>query len=35
MQDLQSILGRKVDIVTVNGLRERIKEKVLQEAIKL
>ena len=35
MQDLQSILGRKVDIVTVNGLKERIKEKVLQEAINL
>ncbi len=35
MQDLQSILGRKVDIVTVNGLKERIKEKVLAEAVKL
>ena len=35
MQDLQAMLGRKVDIVTVNGLKERIKEKVLQEAIKL
>lgn len=35
MQDLQAILGRKVDIVTVNGLKERIKEKVLQEAINL
>ncbi|MDJ0728609.1 MAG: nucleotidyltransferase family protein [Crocosphaera sp.] len=35
MQDLQSILGRKVDIVTVNGLKERIKETVLKEAIKL
>jgi predicted nucleotidyltransferase len=35
MQDLQSILGRKVDIVTVDGLKERIREKVLQEAIEL
>lgn len=35
MQDLQSILGRKVDIVTVEGLKERIREKVLEEAIKL
>ncbi|MDJ0846668.1 nucleotidyltransferase family protein [Crocosphaera sp.] len=35
MQDLQSILGRKVDIVTVEGLKERIREKVLEEAIEL
>ncbi len=35
IQDLQAILGRKVDIVTVNGLKERIKETVLKEAIKL
>ena len=35
MQDLQSILGRKVDIVTVEGLKERIRERVLQEAIAL
>ncbi|EAZ91024.1 nucleotidyltransferase family protein [Crocosphaera chwakensis] len=35
MQDLQSILGRKIDIVTVNGLKERIKAKVLEEAIDL
>ncbi|NET27056.1 nucleotidyltransferase family protein [Okeania sp. SIO1I7] len=35
MQDLQSILGRKVDIVTVEGLKERIRERVLQSAIKL
>ncbi len=35
MQDLQAVLGRKVDIVTVNGLRERVKDKVLEEAIKL
>ena len=35
MQDLQSILGRKVDIVTVEGLKERIRERVLEEAIAL
>ena len=35
MQDLQKILGRQVDIVTVNGLKERVKEKVLAEAVKL
>jgi predicted nucleotidyltransferase len=35
MQDLQSILGRKVDIVTVEGLKERIRERVLEEAIEL
>ncbi len=35
MQDLQLILGRKVDIVTVDGLKERIREKVLQESIEL
>ncbi len=35
MQDLQSILGRKVDIVTVEGLKERIRERVLEEAMEL
>ena len=35
MQDLQSILGRKVDIVTVEELKERIRERVLEEAIEL
>jgi predicted nucleotidyltransferase len=35
IQDLQSILGRKVDIVTVEGLKERIRERVLGEAIAL
>jgi predicted nucleotidyltransferase len=35
IQDLQSILGRKVDIVTVEGLKERIRERVLEEAIAL
>ena len=35
IQDLQSILGRKVDIITVEGLKERIRERVLEEAIAL
>jgi predicted nucleotidyltransferase len=35
IQDLQSILGRKVDIVTLEGLKERIRDRVLQEAIEL
>lgn len=35
IQDLQLLLGRKVDIVTVDGLKDRIKNKVLEEAIKL
>jgi predicted nucleotidyltransferase len=35
IQDLQSLLGRKVDIVTVEGLKERLKNKVLEEAIYL
>jgi predicted nucleotidyltransferase len=35
MQDLQSILGPKVDIVTSEGLKESIRDRVLQEAIEL
>ncbi|ACK73264.1 DNA polymerase beta domain protein region [Gloeothece citriformis PCC 7424] len=35
MRDLQTLLGTKVDIVTERGLKERVREKVLQEAIKL
>jgi len=35
IKDLENLLGRKVDIVTEKGLKERIKERVLQEAIKL
>jgi len=35
IQDLQLLLGRKVDIVTVEGLKENIKNKVLAEAIYL
>jgi predicted nucleotidyltransferase len=33
--DLQQLLGCKVDVVTTPGLRERIRERVLQEAIPL
>ena len=35
IRDLEQLLGRKVDIVTENGLKERIKKRVLQEAIPL
>ena len=35
IQDLQLTLGRKVDIVTVEGLKERIRERVLHDAIEL
>ena len=35
IQDLQQMLGRKVDIVTADGLKERIREYVLQNVIKL
>lgn len=35
IRDLENLLGRKVDIVTEKGLKERIKTRVLQEAIKL
>lgn len=33
--DLQDILGCEVDVVTTNGLRERIRERVLKEAVVL
>jgi predicted nucleotidyltransferase len=35
IHDLQDFLGKKVDVVTANGLKERIKERVFQEAINL
>ena len=35
IQDLQQMLGRKVDIVTVDGLKERIRERVLQDVMQL
>ena len=33
--DLESLLGRKVDVVTEKGLRSRIRERVLKEAVPL
>ena len=33
LMDLQEILGRKVDVVTEKGLRERIRDRVLNEAV--
>ena len=35
LMDLQELLGRRVDVVSERGLRERIRERVLQEAIPL
>lgn len=33
--ELEELLGCKVDVVTEEGLRDRIREQVLQEAIEL
>jgi uncharacterized protein len=30
--DLQELFGRRVDVVTERGLRERLRERVLREA---
>jgi predicted nucleotidyltransferase len=35
LADLEELLGRRVDVVTERGLRERIRERVLQEALPL
>ena len=35
IRELEQLLGRKVDIVTEKGLKQRIKERVLEEAISL
>lgn len=35
LTDLESLLGRPVDVVTENGLRDRIRERVLREAVPL
>ena len=35
LMDLQDLLGHNVDVVTERGLRERIRERVLKEAIPL
>lgn len=33
LMDLEDLLGRSVDVVTEDGLRERIRDRVLKEAI--
>jgi predicted nucleotidyltransferase len=35
LMDLKATLGRNVDVVTERGLKPRIREKVLKEAIEL
>jgi predicted nucleotidyltransferase len=35
LMDLEHLLGCKVDVVTVKGLRKRIRERVLKEAVPL
>lgn len=35
LMDLQALLGRRVDVVTEKGLRQRIRKRVLKEAVPL
>ena len=35
LMDLQTLLGCRVDVVTEKGLKERIRDRVLQEAVPL
>lgn len=35
IQDLEDLLGRKVDVATVKGLREYFRERILSQAIPL
>jgi predicted nucleotidyltransferase len=35
MQDLEDLLGRSVDVATPSALHERIKDRVMQDAIPL
>lgn len=35
LMDLQELFGRKVDVVTEKGLRERIREAVINQAVPL
>lgn len=35
IQDLEDILGRKVDMATVKGLRESFRERIMSQAIPL
>jgi uncharacterized protein len=33
LMELRELLGREVDVVTVRGLRDRIRDRVLKEAV--
>lgn len=35
MQDLEDLLGRKIDIATVQGLRDYFRERIMNQAISL
>ena len=35
MQELEDLLGVKVDVVSERGLRERVRERVMREAVAL
>jgi len=35
LMDLRALLGRDVDVVTPHGLKPRIRERVLREAVRL
>ena len=35
LMDLQDLLGHPVDVVTERGLRDRIRDRILKEAIAL
>ncbi len=35
LMDMQDLLGQNVDVVTERGLRERIRKRVLKEAVPL
>ncbi|GAB4188992.1 MAG: nucleotidyltransferase [Coleofasciculaceae cyanobacterium] len=35
MQDLEDLLGRKVDVATVKGLRKYFRDRILNEAVPL
>jgi hypothetical protein len=35
LMELRELLGRDVDVVTVGGLKERIRDRVLREAVPL
>jgi len=35
LTDLEDLLGRRVDVVTEKGLRTRLRDRVLQEAVPL